>query len=105
MDILTRAFQRALHGPSAAIEGDGSVGTAFSAAVLALETRRGDIRRALGWLLNLDDDELAQAAARAGWPVERTGIAETRKSLTRLWSEVFADWRVEDLDELDLRVE
>jgi hypothetical protein len=57
-----------------------------------------ELRRALGWLLNLPDPQLGAMTTRLDMSFPTGDIVQKRQFLELLWRETFADWKVEAFD-------
>lgn len=77
----------------------------FRQAVVADEGYEGQLRRALGWLLNLDDARLGPITQQLKMSFPEADVGRRRRFLEMLWRETFADWKVDgfDPDQYELR--
>lgn len=85
------ANERARSAVTEAVEG-------FVQAVIDNADREQEARRGLAWLLNQDDETLADLLVRGRTPFPTSDISERRQYLTLLWDRAFASWRIENLD-------
>jgi hypothetical protein len=70
----------------------------FQGLVCADNGWEGELRRALGWLLNLPDERLGPMTHQLRMSFPTADIAQRRQYLELLWKETFAHWRVQDFD-------
>ena len=67
--------------------------------------RENDIRRALGWLLNQDDERLARFVYASLMPFPVGDLKQRRQFLESLWAAAFADWREQGVETEDLVIQ
>ncbi len=61
------------------------------------EDRENEMRRALGWILNLKDDALLDLTKRLRMPYPNEDAAQRRRVLEMFWTRTFADWMVDEV--------